>query len=190
MYESIPLKEDNITVIIIIIIIIIIMIIRRGSVSFETAQVAVNKNYWRYKIHLNTTGHTYAFSSSGHLFRCDRKIANGDHYLRHVCLSVRPSVCLSSWNNCAPTGEFFMKFDYLAISFCRFFEILSRKFNFRYNLTRITATLHSDLFIFMIISRSVLFVMRNVWDNICIENHKTHFMFNTFFSPKIVTSKR
>jgi hypothetical protein len=27
------------------------------------------------------------------------------------CLSLRPSVCLSGWNNSAPTGRIFVKFD-------------------------------------------------------------------------------
>ena len=40
-------------------------------------------------------------------------------------------------------------------------------------------------YICMIISRSVLLRMRNVWDKNCIENQNTHFMFNNiFFSRK------
>jgi hypothetical protein len=45
------------------------------------------------------------------------------------CLSVLPF----AWNNWAQTGPLFMKFDS-----CLFFENLSRKLKFRYNLTRIT----------------------------------------------------
>jgi len=42
-------------------------------------------------------------------------------------------------------------------------------------------TLHEDPYAFMIMSRSVLFRMRNVWDKICRANQNTHFMFNTLF---------
>jgi len=38
------------------------------------------------------------------------------------CLSICQSVCLSAWNNSAPTGQIFMKFDIRI-----FFEHLSRK---------------------------------------------------------------
>jgi hypothetical protein len=41
------------------------------------------------------------------IFRRVRKIAKSDYSLRHVCLSV----CLSAWNNSAPTGRIFMEFD-------------------------------------------------------------------------------
>ena len=50
------------------------------------------------------------------VFRRVRKIAKSDCWLRHVCPSV-------AWNNSAPTGRIFMKFDI-------FFESLSRKFKF------------------------------------------------------------
>ena len=42
--------------------------------------------------------------SSVALFRSYREIAKRGHYLRHVCLSVRPHYS-------APTGHIFMKFD-------------------------------------------------------------------------------
>ena len=41
------------------------------------------------------------------VFRRFRKNAKSDYQLRHVCLSVR----LPAWNNSAPTGRIFMKFD-------------------------------------------------------------------------------
>jgi len=47
-------------------------------------------------------------------------------------LSVCPFVRLSAWNNSAPTGRFFMK-----IKFWVFFDNLSKKIKFHYNLTRI-----------------------------------------------------
>jgi hypothetical protein len=56
-------------------------------------------------------------------------------------MSVRPSICqfvrLSVWNNSTPTGRILMKFYIYA-----FFENLPRKFDFHWNPTRITDTLH------------------------------------------------
>jgi len=82
------------------------------------------------------------------------------------------SVRLLAWNNSAPTGRIFMKFEIWV-----FFADLSTKFKFHSNRTRIT-----DLRTFTIISRSFL-LMRNVSGPSCRENQNTHFMFNTFF-PK------
>jgi hypothetical protein len=56
------------------------------------------------------------------VFRSVRKIAKSDYQLRHVCPSVLPS----AWNDTAPTGRIFMKFDILSV----FFDNLSRKFKF------------------------------------------------------------
>jgi hypothetical protein len=54
------------------------------------------------------------------------KVFQARSQLRHsVCLSNRPSVCRSAWNNPAPTKSIFMKFE-----ICEFFENLSRKFKF------------------------------------------------------------
>ena len=45
-----------------------------------------------------------------------RFLASSYRYVRlHIRPSVRPSVCLSAWNNSAPTGRIFMKFWYLSI---------------------------------------------------------------------------
>jgi len=41
-----------------------------------------------------------------------------------VCPPVRPSVCMSAWNNAAPNGQIFVKFDISV-----FFENMSRKVN-------------------------------------------------------------
>jgi len=57
------------------------------------------------------------------------------------------------------------------------------------NLTATTRTLHEDQHTFLIISRSVLFRMRNVSDKSCRENQNTHFVFCNFFS-KIVPFMR
>jgi len=84
--------------------------------------------------------------------------------LASSCLSVRPS----AWNNSAPTRRIFMKFNIWV-----FFENLSRKFQFHYNLTRITGTLHEDQYTFLIIFRSILLRERNVSDKSCIEKQHT-----------------
>ena len=65
------------------------------------------------------------------------------------------------------------------------FENVSRKFEFHFNLTRLTGTLPEDLHTFMIISGSILLRMRNVLDKVA-EKIKIHvsFMFNKFFSRK------
>ena len=91
--------------------------------------------------------------------------------LREATISFVISVRPSAWNNSAPTGRIFMKFD-----LCWFLETLSRKFNFHYNLTRMTGTLHEDQFTF--ISRSVLLRMRNVSGKSCRANRNTHFVFS------------
>ena len=91
-------------------------------------------------------------------------------------MSVRPS----AQNNSAPTGRIFMKFNILL-----FFENLSRKFKFHYNLTTITGTLHEHRYTFLIISRSVLLRMRNISDKSCRENQNTLF-YSIHFSSKIL----
>jgi hypothetical protein len=72
-------------------------------------------------------------------------------------MSARPS----AWNNSAPTGCIFMKFD-----ICVFFENRLRKLIFYYNLTRITGTLHEDQYTYLIISRSLLLRIINISDKI------------------------
>ena len=62
-----------------------------------------------------------------------------------------------------------------------FFENLLRKFNFRWNLTRITGTLHNDQHKFLIIPCSVLLRMRNVSGKSFRESQSKHFMFNNVF---------
>ena len=92
--------------------------------------------------------------------------------LRHACSSVRPS----TWNNSAPTGRIFMKFDIWI-----FFGNLARTFKFHYNLTTIMATLLENVCTF--ISRRISLRMRN---------QNTHFVFDIFFfpPPKIVPFMR
>ena len=95
-----------------------------------------------------------------------------------VCLSLRPSIRLSAWNNWVSTGQLFRKF-YIEI----FFENLSRKFKLNQNLTRIAGTLRADLHTFMIIYRWILLRMRNISDKF-VEKTKTHILCLIFFLRK------
>jgi len=52
-------------------------------------------------------------------------------------------------------------------------------------MTRITDTLHEDIYRFLIISRSVLLRKRNVSDKFVVEI-KTHILCSITFLPKIV----
>ena len=54
-----------------------------------------------------TEKNTVAYSVIASTLTRVRKIARSDYYLRHV----RPSVCPSAWNNSAPTGRIFIKFE-------------------------------------------------------------------------------
>jgi hypothetical protein len=101
-----------------------------------------------------------------------------------VCLSVCPFVRSFAWNNSALTEGILMIFDTWVL-----FETSSRKFEFVENLTSITGTLHEELWTFMTVSRSVL-RMRNFLDKRCSENQNTYFIFNTFFSLKILPFMR
>jgi hypothetical protein len=93
-----------------------------------------------------------------------------------VCLSIFcPSVRPSAWNNSAPTGRIFMK-----LNISVFFENLSRKFKFRYKLTRISCNLHEDQCTYLIKSRAFRLRMRNV-SNKFVQKIKTHILlFNNF----------
>ena len=66
----------------------------------------------------------------------------------------------------SPPAQIFMKFD-IGV----FYDILSREFRFRYNLTRVPAALHEDLCTFMTISPLILLRMSNMSGTICKENH-------------------
>ena len=71
-------------------------------------------------------------------FRRVHKIAKSDYWLRHFRLSI--------WDISAPTGQSLKTLDIRVFS-----QTLSRKFYFHEILTRITGTLHEDLFTSMII---------------------------------------
>jgi hypothetical protein len=90
------------------------------------------------------------------------------------CPCFYPSAC----NNSAPTRLIFVESGIWG-----FFENLSRKLKFRWNLSRITGALH-DRCTVMKISRWILLRMRSVWDKSCRENQNTHFMFSSLFFPR------
>jgi hypothetical protein len=87
-------------------------------------------------------------------------------------MSVRPSVCMEK------LSSHWTEFD--KIWYLSFFQKSVRKSKFHWNLTRITGTLHEDIFTSMIISRWIL-TIRNVLGKSCSENQNTHSMFNNFF---------
>ena len=65
-----------------------------------------------------------------------------------------------------------------------FFENLSKKFKFHFNMTRMTGTLREDLFEFLFISRSVLLRMKILKKN-CTENQNI-FLFDFVFRKSCV----
>ena len=96
--------------------------------------------------------------------------------LRKAIVSYVMSVRLSAWNNLAPTEHIFMKFIWI------FFENLSRKLKFNSNWTRLTGTLHEDLYTLLIKYRLFSFRMRKVSNKSCRESQNTYFKFiNDFF---------
>jgi hypothetical protein len=102
-------------------------------------------------------------------------------YLRRVCLSV----CPTAWNNSAPTGRIFMKF-YIWV----FFPKICRENSRFIKIWQEQVALYLTNIHLFIISRSVLFRMRNYSDESCWENKNTHFTFNNFFLSKIVPFTR
>jgi hypothetical protein len=95
--------------------------------------------------------------------------------LRKACTSFAISVCLSAWNNSAPSGRIIMKFDIWV-----FFENMSRTFKFHSYLIRIRGTLHEDIWTFMT-CRWTLLVIRNIKDGRCRENQNTRLIFNNIY---------
>ena len=65
-------------------------------------------------------------------------------FVMSVCPSGRPSAC----NNSAPTARILLK-----LGICSSFENLSRKLKFHWSSTKITGTLHENVFTFITISR-------------------------------------
>jgi hypothetical protein len=87
-------------------------------------------------------------------------------------------VRLSTWNNTAPTGRIFMKFDIWV-----FFDNLPRKSMLHWNRTGNMGTVYEDQYTFLTISRSVLLRMRNVSDKFA-EKIKTHILCSVTCFPK------
>ena len=104
--------------------------------------------------------------------------------LRKATIGSVMSVCPSAWNNSAPTGRIFMKFDIWV-----FFENQLRKFKLDLYLKRIMGTVQKGPVHIYDISLIFLFRMRNVADQSCRENHNTH-LCSTMFFPKIVPFMR
>jgi len=100
-------------------------------------------------------------------FRPIHKIAKGNYWLRHVCLSVRTEQL--SW------------VDFREMWLLSIFRKSVQKIRFHYNLTPMTDTLPEDQYKFLIISLSVLLRMRNISDTRCRGNQNIHFMFNNLF---------
>ena len=105
------------------------------------------------------------------IYYCDKRL---------LALSC-PSVCLSAWNNSAPTGRIFMKSDVWV-----FLENLSREFKFNWNMTRIMGTFSQDLCTFIAVSCWVIFRVRNLSGKNCTENKNTHLTFKSFSENCVV----
>ena len=91
------------------------------------------------------------------------------------------SVRLSAWNNSAPTGRIFMKFDTSVV-----FENVSRKLKFYENRTMITGTLHEEQYIYLIISRSFLLRVSMFQTKVVEEIKNTHFCVQYLFISNFV----
>ena len=99
-------------------------------------------------------------------------------FVMSVWQSVCLSVCLFAWNNSAFTRRILMKFNIWVFS-----KISRENSSFSKNQTRITGTLHEDIFIFMTISRWILLRIKNILNEICNENQNT-FYSEQFFPPE------
>ena len=93
-----------------------------------------------------------------------------------VCPSVRPSVLPSTQNNSVS-----IRWSLIKCYTWTFFGNPFRKFNFYFNLTRITGTLREDILTFMVEFSSLLLRMRNISDKV-LEEIETLFVFNNLLS--------
>ena len=93
-------------------------------------------------------------------------------------LFVSPSVLLSV----CPHGKIQLQLGrFIKFRICIFFENMSRKIKFLYNLTRIMGAVHEDQYTFLIISGSFLLRIKNISKKRYRENQITHFKLNDFF---------
>jgi hypothetical protein len=95
--------------------------------------------------------------------------------LRKATISFFMSVCPTAWNKSASTGRIFMK-----VGIWVFFENLSRKFKFHWNMTRITGTLDEDKHIFFYIISLSFFLQWEVVQS-CRDNKGTFYNQWLFF---------
>jgi len=98
---------------------------------------------------------------------------DGKNCEKQLLASSCPSVRLSAWNS-ASTGGIFMKFDIWV-----FFEYMSRKFMFHYNLARITV-LYMQTEIHFRSHLAQFFLEWKMFQTKVVEKLETHFMSNNF----------
>jgi hypothetical protein len=105
------------------------------------------------------------------IFRNVRKVAKSDYQLRHLCPTVRPHETTR------------LPLDGFSLNLVSEYFSKIRRENSRFIKLwkRITGTLRGDLCTFMIISRWILLIMRNVSDRSCTQNRNKHFVFCNFF---------
>ena len=96
--------------------------------------------------------------------------------MRKATISFVMSVCLSAWNNMAPTGRIFMKFDIGAFS-----ENLSTVLKFHYNRLRITGTLHNDKYTFLSYLAQFFIEWEIFQTKFLHKNRNTHLIFKNLF---------
>ena len=98
-----------------------------------------------------------------------------------MTISFIVSVCLSTWNNSAPTAWNFMKFGVWV-----YFEYLSRKLKFYWNLTSIMGTLHEDQYTFFIYLAQIFLGWELFQTQVAEKIKNTHIMFCHFFENSAV----
>jgi hypothetical protein len=114
----------------------------------------------------------FYMSHNTHVFRCVCKIPKSDDM--SFCPSIRPSIL-----NSAPSGRFWWN-----LIFELFFRKSVENFHVSLKSDKQKNILREYVRTFMMIYRSILLEMRNVSNNSCIENQKTHFRFSNFLFRK------
>ena len=104
-----------------------------------------------------------------YIFRRVYKVAE-KRVLVLLCLPARSSVP-PAWSNSTSTRRIFMKFDICVSS-----KIRRKEFKFHWNLTAVMGTWLGILCTFMVISRSVLLIARNVLEKKVVEKIITHIL--------------
>jgi hypothetical protein len=92
-------------------------------------------------------------------------------------ISICLPVCPSAWNNLAPTGRIFMKFD-----IWRLFSKICRENSSLIKIRQLQLVIYIKKNThFLILSRSFNLRVRNVSDESYRENQNTHFVFSNYF---------